>query len=705
MINLTQENSIKLIEKLSKLIEQERYQESILLLQEFEANFNGVISFPNQMRKSLLICARAYYLCNEYDKAKKYLEEFEKIQKDIDTFDIEYIKLKCWLLKATGSISAALDFLSNAIRNELLKEDELFELIYYLGEFQFWNGNYLEANKCFHKCYRYYALSGNRYMFGIVASGLGYLAFQRSLYDIADSYYEKALICFENLGDNYQIGKVYKLRGLLAYRIGRYSEAKRLLSSAKKQFDKCHRNVALIDTEISFARAAMSMGEYIEAERYLLSGLAASEKISYKRGAALSAEFLGEIYLIQSEYNRSREYLKIAEKLALEIAPAGDIAVEVYRRLGDLHIATNNINEAEKYLSKAKELAEHLSDRFELGTIYRAYGLLHAQKGDMDCARSYFAEALSILDVIKARLELAQTYLAAAEVYRRWSSICPSANFGDELIQDAERYEVEALHLYQSLGLEKKSRELEARRIKRKQSSITDSDFVTLKIENSWIYDGNIVARSNVMLEALRKAERLAGEEVPIFIIGETGTGKEIIARLIHRLSDRSSSHFVTVNCAAIPETVFESELFGHRRGSFTGAIEDKPGLIEMASGGTLFFDEISQLTDRQQAKLLRVIETSRVRRVGETKERNVDIRVISASRSTDSVSIRTTWRSSLLRLILCSTSSAKMTRKRSRSMFGRRHSSGSRVKGIARRLYLRWFASVSYARRLLLST
>ncbi len=97
-------------------------------------------------------------------------------------------------------------------------------------------------------------------------------------------------------------------------------------------------------------------------------------------------------------------------------------------------------------------------------------------------------------------------------------------------------------------------------------------------------------------------------------------------------MSDRSAELFIPVNCASIAETVFESELFGHKRGSFTGAISDRAGLIEQASGGTLFLDEISELTDRQQAKLLRALEEGSIRRVGETRERPVDVRIVSAS-------------------------------------------------------------------------
>ena len=190
------------------------------------------------------------------------------------------------------------------------------------------------------------------------------------------------------------------------------------------------------------------------------------------------------------------------------------------------------------------------------------------------------------------------------------------------------------MHLYQSLSLERKVAEVEARRrVSEKKLPIKDrTRFIRLHVDNSSLYREKIIARSSHMREAIEKVECLAPGGISVFITGETGTGKEVVARLLHQLSDRSSGPFIPINCASIADTVFESELFGHKRGAFTGAISDRAGLIEMASGGTLFLDEISELTDHQQAKLLRTLEENSIRRVGETTERPLDVRIISAS-------------------------------------------------------------------------
>jgi two-component system response regulator AtoC len=143
---------------------------------------------------------------------------------------------------------------------------------------------------------------------------------------------------------------------------------------------------------------------------------------------------------------------------------------------------------------------------------------------------------------------------------------------------------------------------------------------------------GKIVHRSTVMKRVLDLVARVAEVNSPVLITGETGTGKELIARQLHQQSPRRKKPFVAVNCGAIAQGLIESELFGHARGAFTGAVQQKAGLFEAADGGTLFLDEIGELPLELQPKLLRVLQEGEVRRVGETKPRQVDVRVLAAT-------------------------------------------------------------------------
>lgn len=143
---------------------------------------------------------------------------------------------------------------------------------------------------------------------------------------------------------------------------------------------------------------------------------------------------------------------------------------------------------------------------------------------------------------------------------------------------------------------------------------------------------GNIVGRSKPMLDIFKTVSLVAGKKSTVLITGESGTGKELIARAIHYNSERRSKPFVVVNCAALPDTLIESELFGYEKGAFTNAFQKKVGHFELAHNGTLFLDEIGELNLPTQAKLLRAIETETFTRLGGTEESKVDVRVIAAS-------------------------------------------------------------------------
>jgi two-component system, NtrC family, response regulator HydG len=142
----------------------------------------------------------------------------------------------------------------------------------------------------------------------------------------------------------------------------------------------------------------------------------------------------------------------------------------------------------------------------------------------------------------------------------------------------------------------------------------------------------NIIGRSQTIREVLSRVVRVAPTDAIVLITGESGTGKELIARAVHANSKRADKPFVTVNCAAITETLLESELFGHARGAFTGAVNARKGLFEEADGGTFFFDEIAETTPSFQAKLLRAIQEGEIRRIGENKPLTVNIRVVAAT-------------------------------------------------------------------------
>lgn len=161
---------------------------------------------------------------------------------------------------------------------------------------------------------------------------------------------------------------------------------------------------------------------------------------------------------------------------------------------------------------------------------------------------------------------------------------------------------------------------------------LKENQSLKLSMEQSTKKMGNFIAKSASMLSIIDLAKRVASSTATVLLNGESGTGKEVLAQFIHSSSPRASRHFVAINCSAIPESLLESELFGHAKGSLTGADDKKVGLFEEAEGGTLFLDEIGDLSLPLQAKLLRVLQERKIRRVGENTYRDIDVRILAAT-------------------------------------------------------------------------
>jgi transcriptional regulator with GAF, ATPase, and Fis domain len=152
------------------------------------------------------------------------------------------------------------------------------------------------------------------------------------------------------------------------------------------------------------------------------------------------------------------------------------------------------------------------------------------------------------------------------------------------------------------------------------------------EVRNEEFLLAGMIGKSDSMRELTRLIRLVAPRSTAVLIEGETGTGKEVVAKAIHRLSARSAKSFTVLNCAAIPETLLEAELFGHARGAFTGAVQSRTGRIEAADGGTLFLDEIGEMPLALQAKMLRFLESGELQRVGDNEVTRVDVRIIAAT-------------------------------------------------------------------------
>jgi transcriptional regulator with GAF, ATPase, and Fis domain len=169
-------------------------------------------------------------------------------------------------------------------------------------------------------------------------------------------------------------------------------------------------------------------------------------------------------------------------------------------------------------------------------------------------------------------------------------------------------------------------------RVAEHRTLVRENEILRQELKAKGVTSEAIQYKSQKMAELIQLAARIAPSQATVMIQGETGTGKELFARLIHHLSPRGAKPFVAVNCAAIPETLIESEFFGHEKGAFTGAFQRRLGRFEQADGGTLFLDEIGELSSAVQVKLLRFLQEREFQRVGGEKTITSDVRIISAT-------------------------------------------------------------------------
>lgn len=231
--------------------------------------------------------------------------------------------------------------------------------------------------------------------------------------------------------------------------------------------------------------------------------------------------------------------------------------------------------------------------------------------------------------------DLRMPRLGGMDLLKQLRDTLPGINFimltGQETIEEA----VEATKLGAFNFLEKpldpKRLQIELRNCLERHENERQLEIAHRRLRDAGVL-GSLVGRSKKIQEVMALAAQVAPSRASVLITGESGTGKEIVARTIHHLSPRNAKPFVAINCAAIPETLMESEIFGHEKGAFTGAVERRVGCFELADGGTLLLDEIGEMPFATQAKLLRVLEDSKVRRLGGRSETSVDVRVLAAT-------------------------------------------------------------------------
>jgi DNA-binding NtrC family response regulator/Tfp pilus assembly protein PilF len=489
------------------------------------------------------------------------------------------------------------------------------------------------------------------HLLGVIAYRLGELQNARDLY-------EQALSLARRLGEEYRaallrndLGLIHKtlcewdaataqlVSALEAFRgLGRYAETKLPLLNmaiiyqktgqwqrALDHYREAERVARQVADPLTVARTMIGMGNvarlqrrFSDAERLFTEALDSARRQSARREEVLALEFLGEL-----EFDRERPeaaLVRYEEAIgsAERMAPDGDLIVELERRRAEALGSVGRLEEAERSLERALRLARASEDRLEFAIAHRVAGHLAMAAGRRDLALERWREAARLLAACRERFELARTWLALGR----------AASDPDESRRHLVRASAGFSELESPFWLEIAEQELR-RVIESPRSREQAPPGSSLGRRHR---APSLVAYSQAMQRVETLARRAAATELTVLITGETGTGKELIARTIHTMSERADKPFLAVNCGALRADLALSQLFGHRKGAFTGAHADGVGLVEAAHAGTLFLDEVGELPADVQVTLLRFLESGEYLRLGETQVRRADVRLIAAT-------------------------------------------------------------------------
>jgi DNA-binding NtrC family response regulator len=367
------------------------------------------------------------------------------------------------------------------------------------------------------------------------------------------------------------------------------------------------------------------------------------------RPSLLTTEFLGDIYLEQGQAEPALRHYDDVWPKALALVPKGDIVAELRRRRAECYYLLGRYDEAYAEAKTGLEHCRELGDRYEESATYRVLGLAAAAVGKPGEAKRWFDQGFAYYDDIETPYEWGKLWMS----YGDW--LCgPHAGEYADTRGALEAYHAARDH-FERMGALAKLAEADSRltvlSVARgappedgvgaaAAAAATDiarpprrpRGSAELDRRSAWASENfGFTTRNKLVLDLLADVGKLAGAGSPMLILGESGTGKELIAQGVHRLSGRTGN-FVPINCGALPREVIESELFGHVAGAFTGATRDKAGLFEVCDHGTVFLDEIAEMTIESQSRLLRFLETGEIRRVGANRNLAVDTLVVAAT-------------------------------------------------------------------------
>lgn len=460
--------------------------------------------------------------------------------------------------------------------------------------------------------------------------------------------------------------------GMINLKLYNYKKAIQQCKTAFKISDELQNKRSMAVSLNQIGNIYVRLGNYEKALEHYLDSYRIREKIDNKKTVPNSLNNIGMVYYKLQNFKKAMEFLRKAHQMQVEVNDQKGIGTSL-NNLGIIYDETKNYKKALECHSKALQIREEIGGNGGISVSLNNIGNVYLHQKKFEKALVYYQKSLKNKDLKNDKIGIAATSLNIGNIYNELKKYDKALSYlkkckqlaretkSRELLRDSElvfsEYYTEigeykkALDCYKSFSdlkneiekdnnskkitelqlnfeIEQKEKENEIEKLKQiadKYSLISKE--LEQRIETNFI--GESKAIRNISKETLNAAKY---KDTNVLITGESGTGKEIISRIIHFASERKNHGFFPVNCAAIPETLLESEFFGHKKGTFTGAVEDKKGLFELAHKGTLFLDEIADMPLALQAKLLRAIEEKKIKKIGYEEEIAVDVRIIATT-------------------------------------------------------------------------
>ncbi len=538
------------------------------------------------------------------------------------------------------------------------KKDDMAKLFMNLGVIYNETAEYQKAISTFQKAYDIFRKLNDEYFMHKTMGNMANCHYY-------SGEYSKAITMKLDAIDYY---KANKMSSDLSREYNTISVFYRSLGDMRKSIDFCLKSLKIkeqLKDKNGISTALINLGvfykemnEKSQALQYYQKALKLKKELGDQKGVSIILNNIGNILLEESKLAKAEKYFQDSYQIKKQIDD-NEGMIHILQNISTIHVQKGNYEKALVHLNTALKMAEKIGSKQRKHSIFQAIGEVYINMNKYEKAETILMEAQQYFAENGVKNALLENYQFCSELYEKQADFKRANSYlhkytclkeeifseenAKKIAEMQTKYETEKkekeaeIYRLKNIELKSKNKAIQQQKkdleesLKKLQESEIRYDFVSSELNKN--IKTTLIGQSEAIINIIDLISTVArSTNTNVLITGESGTGKEIIARRIHESSSRNKHNFFAVNCSAIPDSLFESQFFGHEKNAFTGADQRKIGWFEIADKSTLFLDEIGTMTWQQQAKLLRALEERKIVRVGSHQEIPVDVRIISAT-------------------------------------------------------------------------